>query len=108
MVEDALTFDAFNMTDKIVNEYDARDKRASGAKSELKKMNIPVDDFTITTNPKDTLVMAGGTKLGGNEELIAAMNKQTAVLDQLLAKDTNFYVDYEKFQTAGSRRTYSI
>jgi hypothetical protein len=52
--------------------------------------------------------MAGGTKLGGNEELIAAMNKQTAVLDQLLAKDTNFYVDYEKFQTAGSRRTYSI
>lgn len=69
---------------------------------------IKGNDFTITTNPKDTLVMAGGTKLGGNDELIAAMNKQTAVLDQLLAKDTNFYIDYEKFQTAGSRRTYSI
>jgi len=30
--------------------------------------NLKVDDFTIQTNPKDTLTMAGGTKLGGNVE----------------------------------------
>ncbi len=29
---------------------------------------IYADDFTIRTNPKDTITMAGGTKLGGNVE----------------------------------------
>lgn len=29
---------------------------------------INADDFTIRTNPKDTLVMAGGTKIGNSEE----------------------------------------
>jgi hypothetical protein len=69
---------------------------------------IKAKDFTIKTLPEDTIVAAGGTKLGGNDELIAAINKQTAVLDQLLAKDTNFYIDYEKLQTAGSRQTFSV
>ena len=27
---------------------------------------LAVEDFTIKTHPKDTLVMAGGTQLGGN------------------------------------------
>ena len=44
-------------------------KQAGGAE-------IQADDFTIRTNPADTITMAGGTKLGGNvesllEELIA-------------------------------------
>tara|TARA_Y100001972_G_scaffold101342_1_gene126195 strand:- start:7665 stop:10025 length:2361 start_codon:yes stop_codon:yes gene_type:complete len=30
--------------------------------------NVEVDDFTLSTNPRDTLVMAGGTRLGGNVE----------------------------------------
>ena len=52
--------------------------------------------------------MAGGTKLGGNDELLAATQETNSYLRQLLAKDTNLYVDYDKFATAGSRRTYSI
>ena len=33
--------------------------------------SMDVDDFTIRSNPKDTITMAGGTKLGGNvEELL--------------------------------------
>jgi len=95
-----------NMNQTLLDEYAAKDKRAGEAKSELKKMKV--DDFTITTNPKDTLVMAGGTKLGGNDELLAATQETNSYLRQLLAKDTNLYVDYDKFATAGSRQTYSI
>ena len=29
-------------------------------------MTIPANDFKIVTHPKDTLVMAGGTRLGNN------------------------------------------
>jgi hypothetical protein len=95
-----------NINQTLLDEYAAKDKRAGEAKSELKKMNV--NDFTITTNPKDTLVMAGGTKLGGNDELLAATQETNSYLRQLLAKDTNLYVDYDKFATAGSRQTYSI
>ena len=28
------------------------------------------NDFTLKTNPKDTITMAGGTKLGGNVEAL--------------------------------------
>ena len=31
---------------------------------------IDADDFTIRTNPADTITMAGGTKLGGNVEAL--------------------------------------
>lgn len=45
---------------------------------------IPADDFTIRTNPKDTLVMAGGTKFGEEtnkllERLISAVEKGGSV-----------------------------
>ena len=32
-------------------------------------MRIPVNDFQIVTHPKDTLVMAGGTQLGNNNNM---------------------------------------
>lgn len=90
------------------------DKKAEGVSALYDKYKSPDDqkfkanDFTITTNPKDTLVMAGGTKLGGNDELLAAQQETNSYLRQLLAKDTNLYVDYDKFATAGSKQTYSI
>jgi hypothetical protein len=35
---------------------------------------VEADDFTLKTNPKDTITMAGGTKLGGNvEELLKTL-----------------------------------
>jgi hypothetical protein len=72
------------------------------------RISTHVDDFTITTNPKDTLVMAGGTKLGNNDELLKAQSETNILLKQLLAKDTNLYVDYNKFATAGSKVSYNI
>lgn len=69
---------------------------------------IKGNDFTITTNPKDTLVMAGGTKLGNSDELLAATQETNSYLRQLLAKDTNLYIDYDQLNIAGSKRTYSV
>jgi len=46
----------------------ARD--VSQSKSRSAPQTMDVDDFTIRTNPEDTLVMAGGTKLGGNVETL--------------------------------------
>lgn len=70
--------------------------------------DLVVDDFVIKTHPKDTLVMAGGTKLGNNDELIKTQQETNMLLKQLLAKDTNLYVDYNKFATAGSKVSYNI
>ena len=41
------------------------EKRAAKDKADVK-----LDDFTIRANPKDTITMAGGTKLGGNVEAL--------------------------------------
>ena len=41
-----------------------------------------VDDFIIKTHPQDTLVMAGGTSLGGNNnDVILALQKVTEAVD---------------------------
>jgi hypothetical protein len=69
---------------------------------------VKADDFTIRTNPADTLVMAGGTKLGNTDELLKTQQETNMLLKQLLAKDTNLYVDYTKFATAGSKVSYNI
>jgi hypothetical protein len=51
-----------------------------GGESTASGGSAVLDDFTIRANPKDTITMAGGTKLGGNveallEELIAEVKK---------------------------------
>jgi hypothetical protein len=51
---------------------------------------MEVDDFTIKSNPKDTITMAGGTKLGGNVE---------ALLEELISlvkSGGNVYLDGSK------------
>ena len=50
---------------------------AAGGKGD-KKTSMDVNDFTIRANPKDTLVMAGGTKLG-NETNVLLKELITAV-----------------------------
>jgi hypothetical protein len=45
-------------------------KDVSQSKSRSAPQTMDVDDFTIRTNPEDTITMAGGTKLGGNVETL--------------------------------------
>ena len=45
--------------------------------------DLQVNDFTIRTHPKDTLVMAGGTNLGGNnKDVVNAINQNTEAVRQ--------------------------
>ena len=68
--------------------------------------NIPVNDFTIKAHPKDTLVMAGGTKFGDEtnqllEKLIDTVNNSETnrllqVLVDTVKQGGNVYLDRRK------------
>jgi len=52
------------------------------ANTKIRKLNL--DDFTIRANPKDTLVMAGGTKFGDEtnnllKSMLSEMKKSTVL-----------------------------
>lgn len=72
------------------------------------KQSLNVNDFVIKTNPKDTIVAAGGTKLGNTDELLKTQQETNKLLAQLLHKNTDLYIDYNKFATAGSKTTYNL
>ena len=86
-------------TNANLDEYNSPDNQPT---------SVPAQDFIIKTLPQDTIVAAGGTKLGNSDELLKAQQETNSYLKQLLAKDTNLYIDYNKFATAGSKQTYSM
>ena len=49
----------------ISSEGDVNESGDDVSNTEIKG-RVRANDFTITTHPKDTFVMAGGTRLGGN------------------------------------------
>jgi hypothetical protein len=56
--------------------------------------SIDAEDFTINTHPKDTLVMAGGTKLGGDQEaVIAELKTLNKGIDDIRSREGNVYID---------------
>ena len=56
-----------------------------------------VQDFTLNALPEDTLVMAGGTRLGDGAEKELKQIKQ--LLGEILNKDNNVYMDGNKVGT---------
>jgi hypothetical protein len=73
----------------------ARDKyRSNKAESEEKATpqikEKEVEDFVIKTHPKDTLVMAGGTKLGGDDKKV---DRMITLLEQLVTKEGTVYIN---------------
>ena len=74
----------------------ARDKyRSNKAEKEesatpTNNATVQMDDFTIKAHPKDTLVMAGGTKLGGDEK---KMDRMINLLEQLVTKEGTVYIN---------------
>jgi len=67
------------------------------AQGETFSSPINAEDFTIKTHPKDTLVMAGGTKLGGggnsNDEVVS-------LLRELVNRNGDVYLDGQKVGNA--------
>lgn len=67
------------------------------------KQTVKANDFTIQTHPKDTLMMAGGTKLGDAGE------KTNMLLEKLIAaveKGGDVYIDGNKAGKALALATY--
>ena len=54
-------------------------------------------DFTIKTHPKDTLVMAGGTKLGGGSN---SNDEVVSLLRELVNRNSDIYLDGQKVGNA--------
>jgi len=69
------------VSQNVRDSYALSDEEKS-AKAQVNKINV--NDFTIKTNPKDTLVMAGGTKFGNEtnsllKRLISAVEKGATI-----------------------------
>ena len=58
---------------------------------------MPVNDFVIKTHPKDTLVMAGGTKLGGGSN---SNDEVVSLLRELVNRNGDVYLDGQKVGNA--------
>jgi len=52
----------------VVDAADIATSKADFRKKDKDNREIEANDFTIKTHPKDTLVMAGGTQLGGSND----------------------------------------
>jgi hypothetical protein len=74
----------------------------------LNKKEIPVNDFIIKTHPKDTLVMAGGTKLGNNDEMLKVLQEINNNQKQLLSKSTDISLNGEKLTNSFAKQTYAL
>ena len=89
------------------------DERINRAKAQLTKEYyedtvINADDFTIKTNPKDTIVAMGGTKLGRTDEMVQLLTEQNQLLAGILNKEGTIVLNGTKMGTAmavGSYRT---
>jgi hypothetical protein len=82
--------------------------KSRSAKSQLDDTVINADDFTIKTNPKDTIVAMGGTKLGRTDEMVQLLTEQNQLLAGILNKEGTIVLNGTKMGTAmavGSYRT---
>jgi hypothetical protein len=66
-------------------------------------MEIPAEDFTIRTHPKDEIVIAGGTNLSGgaNQEMIGLLKQLISATEQ--SRQVTVSVDGEKVFSAMGR-----
>jgi hypothetical protein len=81
---------------------------SKSAKSQLDNTVIPADDFTIKTNPKDTIVAMGGTKLGRTDEMVQLLTEQNRLLTGILNKEGTITLNGTKMGTAMAVGGYKV
>ena len=87
------------------------DERINRAKAQLTKEYyedtvINADDFTIKTNPKDTIVAMGGTKLGRTDEMVQLLTEQNQLLAGILNKEGTIVLNGTQMGTAMAVGSY--
>lgn len=88
---------------KSIKTIDSSNKTTT---SEPKIVNAK--DFVIKTLPEDTVVAAGGTRLGNTNELLKTQQETNMILKQLLTKNTNIYMDSNKVSTTISQNSFNV
>lgn len=88
---------------KSIKTIDSSNKTAT---TEPKIVNAK--DFVIKTLPEDTVVAAGGTRLGNTNELLKTQQETNMILKQLLTKNTNIYMDSNKVSTTISQNSFNV
>jgi hypothetical protein len=73
-------------------------------KEGIKGGAINAKDYVIKTLPEDTVVGAGGTKLGRTDDMVALLER----LVRIVEKGGNIYLDGTKVGTAMSVGTYKV
>ena len=73
-------------------------------KEGIKGGTINAKDYVIKTLPEDTVVGAGGTKLGRTDDMVALLER----LVRIVEKGGNVYLDGTKVGTAMSVGTYKV
>jgi len=73
-------------------------------KEGIKGGTINAKDYVISTLPEDTVVGAGGTKLGRTDEMVALLERLIKVVE----KGGNIYLDGTKMGTAMNVSTYKV
>lgn len=91
-----------------VEESRFTDRASVSISSLAREQGLKVDDFVIKTHPKDTLVMAGGTKLGNNDETLKAQQETNMLLKQLLNKSTDITLNGERLTSGLAKQTYAL
>ena len=88
----------------LVDAADIATSKADFRKPKKNKNEIQAEDFTIKTHPKDTLVMAGGTQLGGNDNKL--LEKIAQGIEALNKKEGDVYINGNAAGKALSLSTY--
>jgi hypothetical protein len=91
-----------------IEENKLADRASVSISSLAREQGLKVDDFVIKTHPKDTLVMAGGTKLGNNDETLKAQQETNMLLKQLLNKSTDITLNGERLTNGLAKQTYAL
>ena len=87
----------------VVDAADIATSKADFRKKDKDNREIEANDFTIKTHPKDTLVMAGGTQLGGSND------KTNQLLEKLLGaveRGGDVYIDGNRAGKSLALATY--
>jgi hypothetical protein len=88
-----------------------KDYRANSASTKLNKIEqngINAQDYVIKTLPRDTVVGAGGTKLGRTDEMVQLLTEQNRLLTSLLNKEGTIMLNGTKMGTAMAVGSYKV
>ena len=96
----------------IEKQAKAREQLTAEAYADFQKshpdVQIKAKDYVIKTLPQDTVVAAGGTKLGRTDEMVKLLMEQNQLLTNILNKEGTITLNGTKMGTAMAVGSYKV